>query len=89
MVARLAFAVGTAAKPDIVLLDEWIAVADESFKEAALDRLSSFVASARCVVVASHDHALLRRLCNKALVLEHGQVRWFGPIEQADCARAA
>ena len=89
MVARLAFAVGTNWKPDIVLMDEWIAVADESFKTAALGRLTSFMSTARCVVVASHDHHLLHRICNKVLVLEHGTVKHFGPIEQAGLGLAA
>ena len=82
MVGRLAFAVATQFKPEIVLMDEWIAVADEAFKAAAFARLTNFMASARCVVVASHDQLLLRRLCNKVLVLEHGVVQSFGPIEQ-------
>ena len=89
MVARLAFAVGTHWQPDVVLMDEWIAVADESFKAAALERLTRFMATARCVVVASHDHHLLHRICNKVLVLEHGMVKHFGPIEQAGLVRAA
>lgn len=89
MVARLAFAVGTNWRPEIVLLDEWIAVADESFKAAALDRLTSFMSSAKCVVVASHDHHLLRRICNKVLILEHGAVTHFGPVEKSSLALAA
>lgn len=84
MIARLAFAVGTHWDPDIVLMDEWIAVADESFKDAALDRLTRFMSAARCVVVASHDHHLLHRICNKVLILDHGSVRYFGPIEEAE-----
>lgn len=89
MVARLAFSVGSAWKPEIVLMDEWIAVADESFKAAALDRLTSVVSAARCVVVASHDLVLLRRICSKLLVLEHGRVRSFGPIEEPALAEVA
>ena len=75
MVARLAFAVGTHWQPDVVLMDEWIAVADESFKAAALERLTRFMATARCVVVASHDHHLLHRICNEVLVLDREKRR--------------
>ena len=88
MIARLAFSVGTQWRPEVVLMDEWIAVADENFKTAALERLTNFVSSARAVVLASHDYILLRRLCNKVLILEHGAVRYFGPIESSILAAA-
>ncbi len=85
MVARLAFSVSTHWRHEIMLMDEWIAVADESFEAAALDRLTAVMAQARCVV-ASHDHRLLRALCNRVLVLDHGRVEYFGPVEQAPSA---
>ncbi len=83
MVARLTFSVGTHWCPDVLLLDEWIAVADETFKASALQRLTNVMARARSVVLATHDKTLLGRLCNKVLVLEHGQISYFGPTQGA------
>ena len=83
MVARLAFAVGTHWAPEILLMDEWIAVADKNFKAAAMERLTSLVSRANVVVLASHDDEILRRLCTKILVLEHGEVRSFGPTSES------
>lgn len=89
MLARLAFAVGTCWRPDILLMDEWIAVADERFKAQAMRRLSDYVSSARTVVLATHDAAIVRELCTKVLVLERGCVAWFGPAEEAAVPAAA
>ena len=74
MQARLAFAVATSVEADILLLDEWIAVGDDEFRQAAHDRLASLVNRASIVVIASHDHSIIDSLCNKALRLEHGRM---------------
>ena len=74
MQARLAFAVATSVEADILLLDEWVAVGDAEFRQAAHDRLASLVNQASIVVIASHDHSLIDSLCNKVLRLEHGRV---------------
>ena len=74
MQARLAFAVATSVEADILLLDEWIAVGDAEFRQAAHDRLASLVNRASIVVIASHDHSIIDSLCNKVLRLEHGRL---------------
>jgi lipopolysaccharide transport system ATP-binding protein len=79
MQARLAFAVATSVEADILLLDEWVAVGDAEFRQAAHDRLASLVDRASIVVLASHDPAIIASLCNKTLRLEHG--RMTGEIE--------
>lgn len=89
MLARLAFAVGTCWRPDILLMDEWIAVADERFKAQAMARLADYVSSARTVVLATHDARIVRELCTKVLVLEQGRVASFGPVEEAALPAAA
>jgi lipopolysaccharide transport system ATP-binding protein len=89
MLARLAFAVGTSWRPDILIMDEWIAVADERFKAQAMQRLGDYVASARTVVLATHDPVIVRDLCTKVLVLEQGRIASFGPVEQAPYPLAA
>ncbi|MFO1151661.1 MAG: ABC transporter ATP-binding protein [Alsobacter sp.] len=74
MLMRLLFATATAFPADILLLDEWLSVVDESFAEKAEGRLLGLVSSAAVVVIASHDQALLRRLCTQVLHLERGRI---------------
>jgi len=83
MQTRLAFAVSTAIQPEILLLDEGIGAGDAAFIERANRRLDAFVARAGIMVLASHSPELVERLCSKALVMEHGQVRFFGPRAEA------
>jgi ABC-2 type transport system ATP-binding protein/lipopolysaccharide transport system ATP-binding protein len=71
---RLAFAVSTSINPDILLLDEGIAMGDAGFREKAQKRLSDFANKAAIMVLASHAQPLIRRLCNKCVLMEHGRV---------------
>lgn len=75
---RLGFAISTALQHDIMLLDEWIGTGDAEFLKKAKDRLQSRVEGSRIVVVASHNLKLVRRLCNRAILLESGGVRAMG-----------
>jgi ABC-2 type transport system ATP-binding protein len=79
---RLAFATATEAQGDILLLDEWLAVSDSRFLERAQRRAEAFVERAHILVVASHIEGVLLRLCNKALLLEHGAIIAAGPISE-------
>lgn len=74
MKLRLAFSVSTSVEADIILMDEWLSVGDENFKEKASKRLSEFVESAGILVIASHSPELLSQVCNRAFRLEHGSV---------------
>jgi lipopolysaccharide transport system ATP-binding protein len=74
MQARLAFAAATAIEADILLMDEWIAVGDAEFRDAAHERLVSLVDRASILVIASHDPSLIKSLCNKTLHLEGGRI---------------
>lgn len=82
MTLRLAFAAATAVDPEILLMDEWIAVSDTQFLEKAQRRAESFVNRSSIMVVASHVDDVLKRLCNKALWLERGTVVQFGPVDE-------
>jgi ABC-2 type transport system ATP-binding protein/lipopolysaccharide transport system ATP-binding protein len=77
------FAVATSIEGDIVLMDEWIAVGDESFQRKASERLRKITSGAGILVLASHDMSLLKGTCNLGLCLEAGKVRYFGPIDEA------
>jgi lipopolysaccharide transport system ATP-binding protein len=72
MQARLAFAAATAVEADVLLMDEWIAVGDADFQQLAHKRLLNLVERAGILVLASHDHDLLRLYCNKVMRLEGG-----------------
>lgn len=78
--ARLGFAISTAVQPDILLMDEWIITGDAAFIERARERMLGRFRDSRIVVLASHSTALLRELCNKALVLDQGRMRFYGDI---------
>ncbi|HIU74229.1 MAG TPA: ABC transporter ATP-binding protein [Candidatus Aphodousia faecipullorum] len=72
---RLAFAVATIIRPEILLMDEWLSVGDAAFNEKAEKRLNDLVQSSRILVIASHSRKLIERTCNRALWFEHGRLR--------------
>lgn len=77
MGARLAFAVATALQPEILLMDEWIGAGDRGFQDKARERMAELAKAAGIIVLASHNHALLKQTCNKILELEGGHVKQF------------
>jgi lipopolysaccharide transport system ATP-binding protein len=72
MKMRLAFSIATAAPADILVMDEWLSVGDESFQTRAKDRINDLVKQAEILVLASHNKTLLSSLCNQFLSLEKG-----------------
>lgn len=80
---RLAFAVATSVKPEILLLDEWISAGDRFFVERSRERLMSHIDASEILLFASHDVTLLQKLCTRALVLRHGQIIFDGDVEDA------
>ena len=82
MAMRLMFAIATAVEGNIVLMDEWISVGDANFRRKANDRLRKITDQAGILVIASHEPALLKDLCNKGLIMEAGRIKAFGPVEQ-------
>ncbi|HQZ11573.1 MAG TPA: ABC transporter ATP-binding protein [Devosia sp.] len=80
MAARLAFATATSFQPEILLMDEWIGAGDASFQAKAKTRMGELAEAAGIIVLASHNDDLIRRTCNKLLVLEKGRVKSFGPL---------
>jgi len=88
MMLRLAFAISTCFVPEILLLDEWIGVGDAHFVEKAERRMHEVVGQSSIVLIASHSNDLIRRLCNKALYLESGRIRLYGPADEVVAAYA-
>lgn len=72
---RLAFAVATIIRPEILLMDEWLSVGDAAFNEKAEHRLNELVESSRILVLASHSRELIEKTCNRAMWLEHGRLK--------------
>lgn len=83
---RLGFAISTAVQHDIMLLDEWIGTGDAEFLKKARDRLQDRVEGSRIVVVASHNLKLVRRLCNRAILLHAGEIQAVGSTSEVIAA---
>jgi ABC-type polysaccharide/polyol phosphate transport system ATPase subunit len=81
MQARLAFAMATCIEPDILLLDEGIGAGDADFLAKANERLDQFIKKAGILVLASHSVDLVRKLCNKAILMEHGRLIHSGDVD--------
>lgn len=81
MAARLAFAIATSFDPEILLMDEWIGAGDPAFQDKARTRMREMTEKAGIIVLASHNHALLSKTCNKVLELHGGRVKFLGDAE--------
>ncbi len=81
MVLRLAFSIITSMVPDIILMDEWVGVGDSHFIEKATERLESFVGRSSILVLASHSEDLIRKVCNRALLMSQGNILTDGSVE--------
>lgn len=68
---RLGFAVSTAIPSDILLLDEWLSVGDADFSKKAEKRLNEMMKKSEIVIMASHDHQLIKKTCNQFLKLTY------------------
>ena len=77
MLARLSFGIATSVNAEIILMDEWISAGDARFISRAEDRMSEFLADDKIVFLASHSAGLIRKWCNKLLVLNDGKIMYF------------
>ncbi len=73
MYVRLGFAVAINVEPDILLVDEVLSVGDEAFQQKCLERVRAFQRDGRTIIFVSHAADLVRRICNRVMVLEHGE----------------
>ncbi|EKY3091082.1 ABC transporter ATP-binding protein [Cronobacter dublinensis] len=83
MAVRLAFAISTAVKPEILLLDEVIGAGDASFMEKARKRIKELIASVGILVFSSHSENDVKMFCNKGIVLDAGEIKYVGDVEKA------
>ena len=81
MAVRLGFAVATALEPDILLLDEVLAVGDTAFRGKCFQRIGKLLTNT-CVVFVSHDQNQVSRICNHVLWLKNGHVEYQGDVQE-------
>ena len=80
MVMRLAFSVAINMDPDVLLVDEILAVGDSSFQEKCFQRVHQFRNSGRSLLCVSHAAGMVQQLCDKAVWLDHGEMVMCGEI---------
>ena len=74
MYMRLAFSISTSVPADIIVMDEWLSVGDETFYEKAQQRLGEMIGRSKILFLASHDEGLIRKNCNTLMRLNHGEM---------------
>ena len=82
MRSRLAFAIATAIRPDILILDEVLATGDRTFQNKAMERMKNLHALAKCAIIISHNPGQLKKLCHRVLWLEKGQMVMLGQADE-------
>lgn len=79
MYVRLGFAVAIHTDPDLLLVDEVLAVGDEPFQRKCMRRISEFQREGRTIVLVTHSASQVRELCTNVAVLDHGRMMFHGP----------
>jgi ABC-type polysaccharide/polyol phosphate transport system ATPase subunit len=82
MIMRLAFSVAIQCSPDILLIDEVMAVGDASFQEKSKEALVSFRRAGKSILFVSHSPGDVRDMCDRALWIDHGSVMMDGPVNE-------
>jgi lipopolysaccharide transport system ATP-binding protein len=78
MLVRLGFALATAIRPQVLLMDEWFMAGDANFLVKARQRLESVVRGAEILVLSSHLSSAIREWCTRAIWMDHGRIRMDG-----------
>lgn len=81
MVARLGFAIATEVPADILIVDEVLSVGDFRFQEKCHDRMQRMLSGGTTLLFVSHSAKQVRELCEKAVWLDHGRMRAYGPAD--------
>jgi len=82
MYVRLAFAVGAHLEPEILIVDEVLAVGDSQFQKKCLDKMKDIGAHGRTVLFVSHNMQAIMRLCDRVIMLEEGRILHDGPAHE-------
>lgn len=89
MVSRIAFAIATAVKPDILIADEILSVGDFRFQEKCMNRIRGLMENGATVLLVSHNVDQVRSICNRALWIEKGKLKVIGSTDKVCDAYAA
>ena len=81
MVSRLAFAIATIGRPDILIVDEVLSVGDFRFQQKCEARIRNMMKQGTTILFVSHSIEQVKSLCNKIVWLEHGKLRMFGDTQ--------
>ncbi|MDY6030133.1 MAG: ABC transporter ATP-binding protein [Treponemataceae bacterium] len=82
MAARLGFAIATTVKPDILICDEVLAVGDFKFQEKCEKRMNELLSGGTTLLFVSHDINQVRRMCKKAIWIDHGNIKMIGDSKE-------
>lgn len=82
---RLAFSISTIIRPEILIMDEWLSIGDDSFNQKAAKRLNEMVETSQILVIASHSRGLVEQICNRVLWFEHGRLKMDGAPHEVCC----
>jgi lipopolysaccharide transport system ATP-binding protein len=74
MIMRLGFAISTSLNADILIMDEWLSVGDESFQIKSQERLKKLISDESILIIASQSKELINSICNKQIELKNGQI---------------
>ncbi|WP_298944735.1 ABC transporter ATP-binding protein [uncultured Microbacterium sp.] len=83
MFVRLAFAVAVHTDPDVLLVDEVLAVGDEAFQRKCMERIARFRKEGRTIILVSHSAAQVQELCDRGIVLKDGKMVFDGDVNEA------
>lgn len=81
MIARLAFSIATMVKPEILIVDEILAVGDEQFQMKSYHRMMNLMKGGTTVLFVSHNIGQIKQMCSRVLWIEHGQIQGFGETQ--------
>ncbi len=82
MKSKLGFSIATIAEPDILILDEVLSVGDAKFRKKSEKKIMEMMNGGTTVLFVSHSLAQVKRICNKAMILDQGTVKAFGDIDE-------
>lgn len=82
MLARLAFSIATVVTPEILIVDEILAVGDAAFQEKSRGRMMELMSGGTTVLFVSHSLEQIRQMCSRVVWLEHGIVKMIGPTQE-------
>lgn len=82
MAARLGFAIATTVKPDILICDEVLAVGDFKFQEKCEQRMNELLSGGTTLLFVSHSIEQVKRMCQKAIWIDHGEMKMIGNAEE-------